>query len=88
MFIFLLQSLAPSIIIKKEKGVLSQCDIDTMWAHTYDSFHSGVVTALAPKVKPVSTAGPASSDDDTPLAISSTCVRSSKLTSKTDARSL
>lgn len=59
-----------------------------MWARSHRLFSAGVSDTPAPKVKPASMAGPASSDEDTPLALSSTRVRSSKSTSKTDARSL
>jgi len=68
--------------------VLTQSDIDSLWAHAYNSFHSGVVAAPAPKIKPASMAGPAPSDDELPLALSSRRARASKSTSNVDTRSL
>jgi hypothetical protein len=67
--------------------VLSQSDIDAMWARAHRSFYSGVEEAPAPKVKPASTAGPAPSDDDLPLALAKR-PRFSKSTPNLDARSL
>ena len=68
--------------------MLTQSDIDSLWAHAYNSFHSGVVAAPAPKIKPASMAGPAPSDDELPLALSSRRARASKSTSNVDTRSL
>ena len=68
--------------------MLTQSDIDSLWAHAYNSFHSGVVAAPAPKIKPASMAGPAPSDDELPLALSSRRARASKSASNVDTRSL
>jgi hypothetical protein len=69
--------------------VLTQSDIDSMWARAHRSFHSGVAAVSAPKAKPASTAGPApDDDDDTPLALSSRRARAAKSASNIDTRSL
>jgi len=68
--------------------VLTQSDIDSMWARAHRSFHSGVAAVSAPKVKPASSVGPAPSDDDIPLALSSRRARASKSASNVDTRSL
>ena len=68
--------------------MLSQSDIDDMWARAHLPSYSGVIAAPAPKIKPASSAGPAPSDDDLPLALSSRRARASKSVSNVDARSL
>jgi hypothetical protein len=68
--------------------VLSQPDIDALWARSHRLSYPGVVEAPAPKAKPASTAGPAHSDDDVPLALSSGRARTAKSSSNVDARSL
>jgi hypothetical protein len=68
--------------------VLSQSDIDAFWARAHSSSYSGVISAPAPKVKPASMAGPAPSDDELPLALSSRRARASKSTPNVDIRSL
>lgn len=68
--------------------MLSQSDIDALWARSHRLSYPGVVEAPAPKAKPASTAGPAPSDDDVPLALSSSRARTAKSSSNVDARSL
>ena len=68
--------------------MLTQSDIDDMWARAHRPSYSGVIAAPALKIKPASTAGPAPSDDDIPLALSSRHSRPSKSASNVDARSL
>jgi len=68
--------------------VLTQSDIDAFWASAHRFSYPGVVVAPAPKTKPASTAGPAPSDDDLPLALSSRRAHSSKSAPNIDTRSL
>jgi hypothetical protein len=59
-----------------------------MWARSHRSSYSGVAAASAPKIKPASMAGPAPSDDELPLALSSRRARASRSAFNVDARSL
>ena len=68
--------------------MLTQFDIDDMWARAHRSSYSGVIAAPAPKIKPASTAGPAPFDDEIPLALSSRRARTAKSASNVDTRSL
>jgi len=68
--------------------LLTQSDIDALWARAHCFSYSGVVAAPAPKIKPASTAGPALSDDDLPLALSSRRACASKSTPNVNVRSL